>query len=267
MVNGFKGGDWNALAQVLSVRQKHAHSWVEIYLGDSRVPTWLTLDPTPATARRDSIARVGGFSANFRQLTDLIRYVWVFYIVGFNEERQRRLIYGPIKELAGEARNGFATMAEWAHAALGRLLHFRDIESFVSIRGFFVSFVGLLLLAGLCRAGAWLVRRCFRWLGGADRRDAARSPGVAFYRRLAQLLAEFGLDRPPAETQHEFARRAAVFLTGRGSSTETVADVPGQVVASFYRVRFGHSELPPGTLKHLEVQLDALEACLRATRG
>ena len=34
MVNGFKGGDWNDLAQVLYVRQKHAHSWVEAYLGD-----------------------------------------------------------------------------------------------------------------------------------------------------------------------------------------------------------------------------------------
>ena len=28
MVNGFKGGDWNELAQSMNVRQKHAHSWV-----------------------------------------------------------------------------------------------------------------------------------------------------------------------------------------------------------------------------------------------
>jgi hypothetical protein len=158
-------------------------------------------------------------------------------------------------------------MGEMTRDALGRLLHFRDIESFVSIRGFFVSFVGLLLLAGVYRAGAWLVRRFFRWFGGGDRGESARSPGVAFYRRLVHLLAEFGLDRPPAETQHEFAHRAAIFLTGRGSGTEAVAGVPAQVVDAFYRVRFGHSELPPGTLKHLEVQLDALEASLRATRA
>ena len=33
MVNGFKGGDWNELTQTMNVRQKHAHSWVEAYVG------------------------------------------------------------------------------------------------------------------------------------------------------------------------------------------------------------------------------------------
>src|SRR5689334_11720476 len=114
MVNGFKGGDWNGIAQILSVRQKHAHSWVEAYLGErpDDSPIWLTLDPTPAMERRISVARVGGFTSNFRPITDLIRYVWVFYIVGFNEERQKRLIYEPIRELASEARNGFAMMGQ-----------------------------------------------------------------------------------------------------------------------------------------------------------
>jgi hypothetical protein len=158
-------------------------------------------------------------------------------------------------------------MGQAIQTEIGYLLHFRDIESFISIRGFFVSFVGLLLLVGLFRAGAWFIHRCFRWFRGSETRDAALSPGVAFYRRLTQLLAEFGLERPTAETQNEFARRAAVFLTGKGSSTESVAEVPGQVVDAFYRVRFGHSELPPGMLKHLESQLDTLESCLRTTQA
>ena len=33
MVNGFKGGDYNAMAGVTTVRQKHAHSWVEALVG------------------------------------------------------------------------------------------------------------------------------------------------------------------------------------------------------------------------------------------
>src|SRR5208282_4488659 len=33
IVNGFKGGDWNDLTQSMYVRQKHAHSWVEAYVG------------------------------------------------------------------------------------------------------------------------------------------------------------------------------------------------------------------------------------------
>ena len=58
-----------------------------------------------------------------------------------------------------------------------------------------------------------------RWYRGADRDPSSLSAGVVFYRRLTQLLAEYGLDRPPAETQHEFARRATVFLTGGGLKT------------------------------------------------
>ena len=33
VVNGFKGGDWNELTETLNVRQKHAHSWVEAFVG------------------------------------------------------------------------------------------------------------------------------------------------------------------------------------------------------------------------------------------
>ena len=38
----------------MNVRQKHAHSWVEAYVGLSpdQAPIWITLDPTPGTERR-----------------------------------------------------------------------------------------------------------------------------------------------------------------------------------------------------------------------
>jgi len=114
MVNGFKGGDYNAMVGVMTVRQKHAHSWVEALvarttspLGLEQQPVWLTLDPTPADQRNESVSRVGGMAGNFRQFTDFIRYIWIFYIVGFNSERQNRFLYAPIKALVLEARNGF----------------------------------------------------------------------------------------------------------------------------------------------------------------
>ena len=66
VVNGFKGGDWNELTETMNVRQKHAHSWVEAYIGltpgTDRAPIWITLDPTPASERQESIAHVGGLA-------------------------------------------------------------------------------------------------------------------------------------------------------------------------------------------------------------
>jgi hypothetical protein len=134
----------------------------------------------------------------------------------------------------------------------------------ISIRGFLVTFVTLSLAAGLFRGLAWLTRRILRSIRGARQDESSQMAGVIFYRRLTLLLAEFGLERPPGETHREFAERATVFLAGRGSSTEPVADVPSTVVEAFYRVRFGHREITPTALQMLERSLDALEASLRA---
>jgi hypothetical protein len=43
-----------------------------------------------------------------------------------------------------------------------------------------------------------------------------------------------------------------------------MADVPRQVVDAFYRVRFGHLEIEPDSLKQLDARLDALETSLKS---
>ncbi len=113
VVNGFKGGDWSELTETLNVRQKHAHSWVEALVGltPEKNPIWITLDPTPAAERRESIAQVGGLAGSFRPLTDVIRHIWVFYIVGFDGERQDRLLYAPMRMIIREVREQYAKLA------------------------------------------------------------------------------------------------------------------------------------------------------------
>lgn len=266
MVNGFKGGDWNELSQSLSVRQKHAHSWVEALIPDDpeEESAWVTLDPTPGAERNQVVAGVGGFASNFRQVTDLVRYIWIFYVVGYNTDRQRFLLYDPILQLFGEALGGFRMMGQALGSTATALFGFRDVAAFVSVRGFVVSFVGLLALAGLGRGSWWFGWRVYHWLRGDREESAALSASQISYRRLIQLLSEFGLERPSAETQFEFANRAGAFLTGRGSSTAGVADVPTLVVAAYYRVRFGKRDISPAALEQLDRRLDALEASLHA---
>ena len=269
MVNGFKGGDWNNLASLMSVRQKHAHSWVEYYAGDAagsdRSPLWLTLDPTPSNERSLSVSKVGGIAGNFRQSTDFIRYVWVFYILGYSAERQNILVYGPAMRLIREARRGFWIMSEAvrdARVRFEKLLTFRSMKSFFSLRGFAVSIVILLIGLGVLRVVTALVRRMYRRFRGLEGGSGAIGAGAAQYRRLAMLLARYGLERPPAETQEEFARRAMLYLAGKGDNGVEVADVPRVVVEAFYQSRFGHLELGAEKLKNIEERLDALEVNL-----
>ena len=262
MVNGFKGGDYNAVAGLTTVRQKHAHSWVEALVEpaprDDLHAVWLTLDPTPADQRNESVARVGGMIGNFRQLTDLIRYIWVFYIVGFNADRQDRFLYGPLRWLLLEAKRGFGIIGE----LFLNLVRFPSVNSFFSVRGFLVSFVALLLLAGLVRVMVSLLRFLWRKTRGPAADSSPQGVGNQFYRRLLAVLEGVGISRPGAETPREFARRAAQHLAGRGGGADAVADVPPLVVDAFYRIRFGNHPLSEADQHHLIARLDALEARL-----
>ncbi|HWE37999.1 MAG TPA: DUF3488 and transglutaminase-like domain-containing protein [Isosphaeraceae bacterium] len=267
MANGFKGGDWNNFTGVVTVRQRHAHTWVEALVGREpdpkerrqTMPLWLTLDPTPG----DDATKAEDFWYPWRQFTDSVRFYWVFYVVGFNSDRQERVLYQPIRALAADAKRGFAMMGQGATEAADWLFSFRTVGSFFSVRGLVVSVLAMLLLTAV----AWLIRRVARKVLARlrARRDAAKglAAGVAFYRRAAQILADYGLDRAPAETPREFARRAAAQLADDGPTAQAVADVPPLVVDAFYRIRFGRVEPRPEALQHIEGRLDALEATLR----
>lgn len=269
MVNGFKGGDWNDITQTMTVREKHAHSWVEAYAGvnDDGQPIWFVFDPTPGTERERSIAQMGGLAARLRVVTDLVRHVWIFYIQGYNSERQSRLLYEPLGMVARAVRA--LAVAGWAaiSSAAVALFHFKNIRSLISVKGFVVTFLLLLTLVYLAKLCAWLFRRVLAWWRGPDEDAQGATAGILFYRRLAQLLAEYDLERSPAETQNEFARRAFRFLSGRGTGAQDAAESPQKIVDAFYQVRFGHMDLSPETLAELEQRLDALEAVLRPSEG
>ena len=208
IVNGFRGGDWNDLGDVMVVRKKHAHSWVEALVGRDAAtgrPYWLTLDGTPSIERNEVLAQVGGSGKRFRKFGDYLRYLWVFYVVGFDADRQNQAIYEPIRNLLLEAQRGFRLMATNLRGFLRNMLSFSSARSFFSLRGFVVSFVGLLVLALVYKVLRLLLRRLLRPWRARGEDDADQASAVAFYRRLTQILSEIGLKRPPAETPREFA--------------------------------------------------------------
>jgi transglutaminase-like putative cysteine protease len=273
MVNGFKGGDWNELVRVISVRQKHAHSWVEALVGraEDGSPIWLTLDASPPAERDETVARVGGFWGTLRWLKDTVRYLWVFYVVGFNSDRQERVLYRPIRELFvflyNALESGSQDLGRTLRGLASWLLDFPNVTSFFSIKGFVVSCFGMLVLVWVffLFRGVW--RRAGGRISGARQEDATRMAGVAFYRRLLQSLTRLGLDRAAAETPRQFARRASEFLAAEGTASDpALGDIPRQVVEAFYRVRFGHLDLPPDALSRLEARLDTLDAGLSSSR-
>ncbi len=119
-------------------------------MGPQDIPIWITLDPTPALQRQQSIAQVGGVAGNFRPLTDVFRHIWIFYIIGYDGDRQDRLLYtADARDDRLSCERSGSQVGDWIKEWFTFLFHFRDVTAFISIRGFFVSFFVLTLLAGL----------------------------------------------------------------------------------------------------------------------
>ena len=263
LVNGFKGGDWNSLGQVMYVREKYAHAWVEAFVspGPDQPPRWITLDPTPANERAESVAQVGSFQT-LRQATDFVRYVWVFYIIGFDSERQYRLIYEPIIALIREARAGFFIIIEAVKDLLNGTRRISDLVRFFSAKGF----AGGLILAAtaivLLQLARGTMRRLLRrWLGNR-RSQTLVTPGIAIYQRLESLLGELDLKRSKTETPREFADRVGRILYDRFLETG-MEGIPDLVVDAFYQIRFGGITIDPQRLAIMDDQLTALEQQIR----
>jgi transglutaminase-like putative cysteine protease len=263
LVNGFKGGDWNELGHVMYVREKYAHAWVEALVssGPDAPERWVTLDPTPAFERQRTISP-GGIFYQIRQATDFIRYIWVFYIIGFDAERQYRVIYEPIIRLIREARSGFVIIIQAVRDLFSGTRRISDLFQAFSGRGFFGGIVITLLAILTYRlsriALAFLYRKFFR----DDRGDASARPGIAIYQRLEALLAELGLKRSRNETPREFADRVGIGLRERFQESG-LEGIPQLVVQAFYQIRFGEMELDAGQIRLMDEKLSLLEHQIR----
>ena len=85
-----------------------------------------------------------------------------------------------------------------------------------------------------------------------------QSMRVEFYERFLRLLHSVGLEPLPAQTAHEFvsASRAA---WSQQLLADNSSNIPSDVVAQFYRVRFGGETLSSAELGQLDLQLSQME--------
>jgi transglutaminase-like putative cysteine protease len=264
IVNGFKGGDWNDLVRVTNVREKHAHSWVEALVGrtgDSR-PRWIRLDPTPSREREQVVARVGGMAPQFRTISDALRHIWVFYVSGFDQDRQDRLIYAPVRQLLTLLGRGFLIVSMVLSRIFGDFFRFSNIQDVVSIKGFLVSVTLMLAATGLFLLGQRFVRWASLRIHGARSSDEMRLADFPFLMRLQRAFASIGVVRSASETPREFAQRAREFLIRDPNLEDGLSQLPDRTVDAFYGVRFGQHELAADTAHWLDERLDALEATL-----
>jgi len=207
LVNGFQMGEYSPLADVYTVRQSDAHSWVEVYFSKLG---WVTFDPTPAAGMS---AYGGGLMAQFRQYFDAFELFWQERIVGFGTNDQIAMFLGLQRWLATyehDTARGWSAwttaMSEW-FASWGSDSELANGGSSLRdrITQLATSPIALTLFAcmGLVVAGFVWRRRVLSWQRMLTR-NRVRS-AIAFYQQMLRALERAGLRRDPEQTPREFA--------------------------------------------------------------
>lgn len=80
IVTGFMGGDANLFGNYVIVRQRNAHSWVDVGIKGR----WVRFDPTPVSAPR--------VASGLLMALDSLRMKWYRYVIGFSSYDQSAML-------------------------------------------------------------------------------------------------------------------------------------------------------------------------------
>ena len=206
VVTGYQGGEFNEVSDYWIVRQRDAHAWSEVWLGERG---WVRVDPTGAVAPERveagldkalpesaadavfGLARPDLLSSWWRRARlgwDTVNNSWNQWILGYGAVRQRQFLLGFGLDVSS-----------W-----------RD----VGMALFLASGVALAFVAAII------------W-----RRPRHRDPSADSYSAFCRKLERHGLVRTPDEGPHDFCMRAQAALPQMHSE---IAAITAMYVAARY---------------------------------
>lgn len=250
VVNGFQQGEYNETADAFVVRQREAHSWVEVYFpGEDK---WVTFDPTPAIARDIAAGNTTGFTAMAAKYLEALEMFWIQYFVAFDDQEQRSL-FTSIKRGVSEYNSKTsstitdlqAIITQWWSDVRGDSGTETSLWAMAYGAGFLVIAVLLLIMV------VWLYRKVVKlkvwgklWRRLLGNKNASV---VEFYERFQRIYAEKGFIREPHQTPLEFAYTL--------SSPEAVT-----ITNLYNRVRYGEKDISDEDRSNIDSWLASLEA-------
>jgi transglutaminase-like putative cysteine protease len=278
LVTGYKGGAFNSVGHYYAVQEQHAHSWVEAWLAADEVPdwelsglatdggAWYRLDPTPG---RDSYVSINqpGVGQRLLQAFDYVELLWRDYVLNLNRNQQEDVVFTPLTAQASfipswvESRR----VQSWLRRLSRELGLDAPLREQRKPRAFSPG-AALLVVGALVifTAGAFGIRLSIpvvvRLL--SFRRNGVSSQAPQFYHRMERLLARIHVVRTEGQTPRELAAAAKSRLLSSDFASLASA-APADIVAAYYRVRFGGHRLDKTEMEAIEQSLAALNAAIR----
>jgi hypothetical protein len=214
LVSGFFQGEWNPLGRYVMVRQRDAHTWIEVYLPDMG---WVPCDPTPAA---DMQPLPSLMSAAYRYY-DFLKLTWNRYIIHYSRRDQIRVLLA-LQQRMMNLR--LLPHAPWLQRAKDK-----------TARSPLYPLAALAALASILVIAAVVKRR---------KRVITLSPtaklpaGISFYLKMLKILEKKKVPKRACETPAEFAHRVRSEESDLSPSLERITSL-------YYRVRFGQIPLTP----------------------
>ncbi|MGI8812238.1 MAG: transglutaminase TgpA family protein [Pyrinomonadaceae bacterium] len=248
VINGFQRGEYNETADAYIVRQRNAHSWVEVYFPGENA--WVTFDPTPF-AGRESTSGSAGIATSFNGYVQALETFWIQYFVAFDNQEQRTL-FTSLRWGMADAGGRSSAMLSRIQAALGNW--------WTSIRGdngfearlhaassafWYITAIAFLLAIGIM--AAWSLKK-YDAVGRLRSFFGRRREGnsVEFYDRMQKVLSRKGIRRDASQTPIEFAA--------------TLGMPEAVMITQMYNgVRFGDQKLTGEETETIENWLEGLE--------
>jgi len=250
LVVGFKCDDYNSIGDYYSVRQNHAHAWVEVLTEGG----WQTYDPT--SGREDNKPINVSTWKKIKNLFNYFEYMWAANVVAYSGEDRSNLIQNVDAKLTNTAIN-----------STGALMGLK--RWFDSAKFWFISSTLLASFIGLMATGVFVAIGWFLWERWKVRRRAARIGldslptdeqirlvrQLGFYDDLLRLLEKHRITRPAHVTPLEFSDSLAYMPS-------EVYDTVRRLTNLFYRIRYGGAELQTPQRRRLINVIGRLESAM-----
>ncbi|AFJ01818.1 Transglutaminase-like enzyme, putative cysteine protease [Methylophaga frappieri] len=198
IVTGYQGGEINPVDDVMVIRQRDAHAWVEVWLPEAG---WVRVDPTAAVSPERVEQGIDRFLPENRRSTKTptgseqlaavwstiknnwaaLNNTWDIWIVGYGPGIQKSLL-----SQLGMQQPDWRKMAFWLALFLG------------------IFFVMIAVL--------------MHW------HRPSKDPVSRYYQLFCRRLARLGIHRQPAEGPTDFAERAGTLLPAEKQAILTISD-------------------------------------------
>ena len=248
VVNGFQAGEYNSTADAYIVKQKNAHSWVEVYFPETQ--SWITFDPTPF-AGRDFGTENAGILGSFTSYFEALETFWIQYFVAYDNNEQRSL-FNSVKSGVVDYQVKTSVWLEQIQAKMSDW--WKEVRG---DKGFQTSAIAIAWGAGYLLGASililfliWLYRKIVRlkfWKNLFVRFGQKTNANIIeFYERMKTVLEGKGFTRQAHQTPLEFALALEM--------PEAVA-----ITEKYNRVRFGEKDLSDDEAREIEYWIKGLE--------